>query len=50
MKKNPTAAEMGRAGGKARAKSLTKEQRKEAAVRAIKARWAARNGNGQKTK
>jgi hypothetical protein len=29
-------------GGKARAKSLTKEQRKDAARKAVNARWAKR--------
>ena len=42
-KKNPAAVALGRLGGlkggKARARKLTAEQRKELAVRAAKARW-----------
>jgi len=42
--KNPAAVELGRKGGlkggKARAESMTPEQRSEAAKRAARARWA----------
>jgi hypothetical protein len=42
--KNPAAVELGRKGGlkggKARAENMTPEQRKEAAKRAARARWA----------
>jgi hypothetical protein len=42
--RNPAAVELGRLGGqkggKARAKKLTQEQRKNAAQKAAKARWA----------
>lgn len=34
-----TAATMGRAGGRKRAKKLTKAQRKAIAIKAAKARW-----------
>ena len=43
-KKNPAAVALGRLGGlkggKARARMLTAERRKEIAVQAVKARWA----------
>jgi hypothetical protein len=39
MKKNPTAAEMGKRSGKARMKKLTPEQRSEIARKAARARW-----------
>jgi len=39
-KKPMTIAEMARMGGRATAKKLTKEQRKESARKAAKARWA----------
>jgi hypothetical protein len=39
-KKNEAAASLGRLGGKARAKNLTPEQRKESAKKAARARWA----------
>jgi hypothetical protein len=39
-KKNPAAVQLGRRGGKATAKKLTEEQRKESARRAAQARWA----------
>ncbi len=42
MKKNPTASDMGKVGGPARAKALTAERRQEIARKAAKARW----GNG----
>jgi hypothetical protein len=38
--KNPHAVALGRKGGKARAKNLSAEERKESARKAIKARWA----------
>jgi len=37
-----TAAEMGRRGGKARAKNMTPEQLSRAGRRAVMARWAKR--------
>jgi len=37
--KNKAAVELGRKGGKARAKKLTKEQRSKIARRAAKSRW-----------
>ena len=40
-KKNAAAASLGKLGGKARARKLTAEQRKESARKAAKARWAA---------
>ena len=42
-KKNSAAVELGRKGGRASAKKLTDEQRKEKARRAAHARWAKRN-------
>jgi hypothetical protein len=41
-KKNPAAVALGRKGGKARAKALTKADRSEAARKAVQARWARR--------
>jgi hypothetical protein len=38
-KKDPAAVELGRKGGKASAKKLTREQRKEKARKAAQARW-----------
>ena len=38
--KNSAAVELGRLGGKARARKLTPEQRQEAARKAVEARWA----------
>ena len=38
-KKNPAAVLLGRKGGKATAKKLTTEQRKESARKAAQARW-----------
>ena len=38
--KNKAAVELGRKGGTARAKNLTKEQRAEIARKAAKARWS----------
>ncbi len=37
--KNAAAVELGRMGGKARAKKLTKEQRREIARKAARTRW-----------
>jgi general stress protein YciG len=37
--KNEAAAELGRKGGKARAKALTPEQRREIAKKAARSRW-----------
>jgi len=39
------AAQMGKLGGKARAASMTPEQRKEAAKKAIRARWDKHKNN-----
>lgn len=39
-KKNEAAVLLGRRGGKATAKKLTREQRRESAKRAAQARWA----------
>ena len=38
--KNPAAVELGRRGGKARARKLTPEERTESARKAVEARWA----------
>jgi hypothetical protein len=40
--KSEAAMTLGRLGGLARAKSLTKQERKEAAQKAIAARWSKR--------
>ncbi len=40
MPKNPAAQELGKLGGKARAKSLSPARRAEIASKAGKARWA----------
>jgi hypothetical protein len=40
MPKNPAAVEMGKLGGKARAKSLNAAQRSAIARKAVLARWA----------
>jgi len=42
MDNSPTAAEMGRRGGKARAKALSAKRRKEIAIKASKAAAKAR--------
>lgn len=42
-KKNAAAVALGRKGGKASAKKLTPEQRRESARRAAQARWAKRH-------
>jgi len=42
MRKNPAAVALGRKGGKATAKKLSLEQRKEIARKAAHARWAKR--------
>lgn len=39
MKTNPTASEMGKAGGKARAEKLSSKRKKEIATKAAKTRW-----------
>jgi len=39
-RKNPAAVQLGRKGGKARLKTMTKEQRREIAKKAAAARWA----------
>jgi hypothetical protein len=44
-KKNPAAVELGRKGGKATARTLTPDQRKEAARKAAKARWAKKKND-----
>jgi hypothetical protein len=44
VKKNPAAVQLGRRGGKATARKLTKEQRKESARKAAQARWAKPEG------
>jgi hypothetical protein len=41
-RKNPAAVALGRKGGKARAKRLTAEQRREGARTAARARWDAK--------
>jgi hypothetical protein len=38
--KNPAAVELGRRGGKARARKLTPEERTQAARKAVEVRWA----------
>lgn len=52
-KKNPHALALGKLGwskgGKARAKALTPERRKEIAINAIKARWAKNKQKGKKS-
>jgi hypothetical protein len=45
-KKNPAAVQLGRRGGKATAKKLTPEQRKESARMAANARWAKKKKDG----
>ena len=42
VEKHPEAVKQGKKGGKARAKSLTKDQRSRTARRAAKARWKDR--------
>ena len=42
QQKNPAAVALGRKGGQARAKRLTKAERSEAARKAAKVRWAQR--------
>jgi len=39
-RKDPAAVALGRRGGQARARNMTAQQRKEAARKAIQARWA----------
>jgi hypothetical protein len=43
--KNPAAVALGRKGGKATARKLTPEQRRESARRAAQARWAKKKKN-----
>jgi hypothetical protein len=43
-KKDSYAVEFARKGGKARAKKLTREQRKESARKAAQARWSKKKG------
>jgi hypothetical protein len=43
-KKDPAAVKLGRKGGLARAKKLTKERQSEIGRNAVMARWARRNG------
>ena len=38
-KKNPAAVQLGRRGGQARAKTLTKAERRAIATKAVNARW-----------
>jgi hypothetical protein len=38
-KKNPAAVALGRKGGKARLRTMTPEERSEAAKKAVEARW-----------
>jgi hypothetical protein len=45
--KDPNAVALGRKGGKARRNKLTPERRKEIAIRAAKARWAAGRSGGE---
>ncbi|HYD50452.1 MAG TPA: hypothetical protein VEB21_19005 [Terriglobales bacterium] len=39
-RKDPAAVALGRKGGKARLKTMTEEERSEAARKAVQARWA----------
>jgi hypothetical protein len=39
-RKNPAAVALGRLGGKARLKTMTPEQRRRIALKAIRTRWA----------
>jgi hypothetical protein len=45
--KNPAAVELGRRGGKARARKLSKTELSEQGKRAISARWAKRGKRGK---
>jgi len=45
--RNTAAAELGRMGGQARAKALSKKRRTEIAANAAKARWAKRRQAGR---
>ena len=49
-KKNPAAVELGRRGGKATARNLSAEERKQIATKAARARWAktAEKANGKR--
>jgi hypothetical protein len=50
MDNSPTAAEMGRRGGQARAKALSAKRRKEIAIKASKAAAKARTRKAKKRK
>jgi hypothetical protein len=45
--KNPAAVELGRRGGKARGRKLSKKELSEQARRAVNARWAKRGKDGR---
>jgi hypothetical protein len=45
--KNPAAVELGRRGGKARARKLSKKELSEQARKAVTARWAKRGKEGK---
>jgi hypothetical protein len=45
--KNPAAVELGRRGGKARARKLSKKELSEQGRRAVSARWAKRGKDGK---
>jgi hypothetical protein len=45
MKKNAAAAQLGRLGGKARAKKLSPEERKASAKKAAQARWGKKKSS-----
>jgi hypothetical protein len=47
MRKDPAAVALGRRGGKARLKTMTKEQRTRVARDAARARWARRPETAQ---
>jgi hypothetical protein len=46
-RKDPAAVSLGRRGGKARLKTMTKEQRSELARNAVLARWARKSPKGE---
>lgn len=48
MAKNAAAVSLGRKGGRARAKNLTAQQRRESARKAVNARWAKAKKNDKK--
>jgi hypothetical protein len=45
--KNPAAVELGRRGGKARGRKLSKKELSEQARRAVNARWAKKGKDGR---